>query len=203
MRRRAPCVFISIEAGQALDSEKTVRSLVRRIKSGVALRQHRARMRSIHSVTVLEALSRDKQPKFGAHIVAPMPNAGARDRLIESLNGSKAYGRHVLAKAVDDWPGLTGYLLKEATPQAWYGAGKSFRRIKGSRPLGELGGDRVILSRDLKDSLIRAGSVAPYRRTYAKRLPKAPAPLAENVVIAQFGVGRSPGEPDSGLAEVA
>ena len=101
MRRRAPCVFISIEAGQARHSEKTVRALVRRIKSGITLRQRRARMRLIHSVTVLEALGRDKQPKFGAHIVAPMPNAGARDRLIESLNGSKAYGRHVLAKAVD------------------------------------------------------------------------------------------------------
>jgi len=29
-------------------------------------------------------------------------------------------------------------LLKEATPQAWYGARKSFRRIKGRIPLGEL-----------------------------------------------------------------
>jgi len=50
--------------------------------------------------------------------------------------------------------------------------------IGGSIPLGELGGDRVILSRDLRDALIRAGRVEPYRRTYAKRLPKAKAAAA-------------------------
>jgi hypothetical protein len=47
------------------------------------------------------------------------------------------------------WPGLTGHLLKEATPQAQYG--RSFRRVGGSIALGELGGDRVVLSNDLKD----------------------------------------------------
>ena len=31
-------------------------------------------------------------------------------------------GRSSTLKAVVDWPGLTGYLLKEATPLAWYGA---------------------------------------------------------------------------------
>jgi hypothetical protein len=65
------------------------------------------------------------------------------------------------------------YLLNEATtPQAWYGARKSFRRIKGSIPLGELGGDRVVLSKDLKDTLLRAGKIEPYRRTYANRQPR-------------------------------
>ncbi len=36
----------------------------------------------------------------------------------------------------------------------------------------ELGGDRVALSKDLKDTLLRNGRIEPYRRTYAKRLPK-------------------------------
>jgi len=62
--------------------------------------------------------------RYRAHVVALMPTAPARDKLIETLNGS-AYGEHVLAKPVDDWPRLTTYLLKEATPQAWYGAKKS------------------------------------------------------------------------------
>ena len=60
-----------------------------------------------------------------------MPTTADRDKLIEILNGS-AYGAHVLAKPVVDWPSLTGCLLKEATPQAWHGAKKSFRRVKGS-----------------------------------------------------------------------
>jgi hypothetical protein len=52
------------------------------------------------------------------------------------------------------WRGLPRYLLKEATQQAWHGAGKSFRRVGGSIPLGDLGGNRVILSRDLRDALV-------------------------------------------------
>jgi hypothetical protein len=51
------------------------------------------------------------------------------------------------------------------TPQAWYGARKGFRRIKGSIPLGQLGGDRVVLSKDLKDTLLHTGRIEPYRRT--------------------------------------
>jgi hypothetical protein len=98
-------------------------------------------MRRVYSVAVFEALRRDRSPKFGAHIVALMPTAPARDKLIEILNGS-AYGEHVLAEPVVDWPGLTTYLLKEATPQAWYGARKGFRRVGGSIPLGARGGDR-------------------------------------------------------------
>jgi len=95
-------------------------------------------------------------------------------------------GAHVLAKPVVDWPGLTGYLLKEATPQAWYGAKKSFRRIKGSIPLGELGGDRVALSSDLKDTLLRSGRIEPYRRTYAKRQPKVSAQSVEPMPVLEL-----------------
>jgi hypothetical protein len=95
----------------------------------------------VNSIIVVEARGRDGQPKFGAHIVALMPTAPARDKLIQRPNGS-AYRTHVLAKAVEEWPGLTGYLLKEATPQALYGLRKSFRRVGGSIALGELGGDR-------------------------------------------------------------
>ena len=68
MRERGPCVFLSVEAGREPGSEKVVRSLVRRLRSDIALRQRRARMRRVISVTVFEALGRDKQPKFGAHM---------------------------------------------------------------------------------------------------------------------------------------
>ncbi len=68
-------------------------------------------MKRVLSTTVFEALGRDRQPKFGAHIVAVMPNAMARDRLVERLNGSAAYGKHIDARAVTDWGGLPRYLL--------------------------------------------------------------------------------------------
>jgi hypothetical protein len=57
-------------------------------------------MRRVAAVTVFEARGRDGLPKFGAHIVAIMPDAASRDRAIESLNRSRAYGKHVLAKPV-------------------------------------------------------------------------------------------------------
>ena len=94
-----------------------------------------------------------------------------RDRLIQSFNGSESFRKNVHAKPVTDWETLKGYLLKEATPQAAFR--KGFRRIKGSHPLGELGGDRVRLSPDLKHILERAGRTQPYTRTYAARRPKA------------------------------
>jgi hypothetical protein len=200
LRRRGPCVFVSIEAGRPPNAEKIVRDLTRKLKSVMAQHQRRAGMRQAPFVTVFEAFGRDKKPKFGAHIVALMPNGAARDKLVESLNAStKVYAQHVLAEPVTDWPGLTGYLLKEATPQAWYGAHKSFRRIAGSIALGELGGDRVVLSHDLKDTLLRSGRIKPYKRTYAKRLQKAPA-LAENVIRVQFG---SKNQTTGGLTEAA
>ena len=42
MRRRGPCLFVSIEAGRAPGAERGVRGLARRVRSDIALRQRRA-----------------------------------------------------------------------------------------------------------------------------------------------------------------
>ena len=125
---------------------------------------------------VQEALDRNGFPKFGAHIVASMPDADNRDRLVQSFNGSEFFRRNAYAEPVTDWEGLKDYLLKEATPQAAFR--KGFRRIKGSHPLGDLGGDRVRLSPDLKHMLEHTGRTQPYTRTYAARRPKAVGAMA-------------------------
>jgi hypothetical protein len=187
MRQRGSGLFVSIEAGRSPDAENIVRTLTRRVGSDIAQRQHRAKMRRVLMTTVFEARDRKKREKFGSHIVAVMPDATARDGAVDGLNGSSAYadlaagfsesGYPVVAKPVTKWATLMTYLAKEATPQAAYR--KGFRRVGGSIPLGVRGGDRVILSRDLRATLVRSGKVEPYRRTYAKRLPKAPALLAE------------------------
>jgi hypothetical protein len=121
MRQRGPGLFVSIEAGRSPDAERVVRAMTRRVRSDLAQRQRRAGMRRVRMTTVFEALGRDKQPKFGAHIVAVMPNAAARDKAIEALNGSLAYadmasgfsksGRPVFAEPVTDWAKLTTYLV--------------------------------------------------------------------------------------------
>lgn len=140
MRQVGPGVFVSIEAGRSPDAERTVRAITRRVKSDLAQRQRRAGMRRVRMTTVFEGLGRDKQPKFGAHIVAVLPDAATRDRAVEAFNGSAAYadmaagfsenGHPVFAEPVTDWAGLTTYLLKEATPQAQYL--RDFRRVGGS-----------------------------------------------------------------------
>jgi hypothetical protein len=169
LRGRGSGALISVEAGRSPNAERKVRALTRRLKSDLVQRQRRAAMRWGLSVTVFEALGRDRQPKFNAHVIVVMPDADARDRLIESLHRSSVYVGRVDARPVANWSGLTAYLLKEATPAAWFAAGKAFRRISGSIPLGDLGGDRVLLSRDLRDVLIATGRIEPFQRSYAKR----------------------------------
>jgi hypothetical protein len=177
LRGRGSGAFISVDAGRSPDAERTVRALTRRLKSDLVQRQRRAGMRCGLLATVFEALGRDLQPKFNAHVIVVMPDADARDRLIESLHRSSVYAGRVYARPVNNWNSLTAYLLKEATPQAWFGAGKRFRRIRGSIQLGDLGGDRVVVSRDLQALLIGSGRVAPFQRTYAKRQPPLGSPL--------------------------
>ena len=189
MRQRGPGIFVSIEAGKSPDAENIVRALTRRVRSDMAQRQRRARMRRVLMTTVFEARDRKKREKFGSHLVAVLPDATARDRAVAGLNGSSAYadmaagfsesGRPVFAEPVTDWAKLTTYLAKEATPQAAYR--KGFHRIGGSIPLGARGGDRVILSRDLRAALVRSGKIEPYRRTYAKRRLKCQAQPPEGV----------------------
>ena len=119
-------------------------------------------MRKLVMLTVFEALGRDKLPKFGAHLVAHLPSGALCDKLVSSLTASKVFGERVHAQRVYKSSGLTGYLLKEGTQQARWR--KGYRTIGGSIPLGELGGDRVILSRDLEDTLRQSGRIEPYQR---------------------------------------
>jgi hypothetical protein len=209
LQERGPCVFISIEAGRTPEAERRVRDIARRVKNVVALHQRRAGMKKLVYLTVFEALGRDKLPKFGAHIVAHLPTAALRDKLIASLNTSKAFAGHLDVGDVYEFSGLTGYLLKEGTQQARWR--KGYRTVGGSIPLGELGGDRVILSPHLRDTLFELGRIEPYQRTNAKRqatarrkgssmLPPAPtaAPSessASNVIVTAFGATRHSVEP--------
>jgi hypothetical protein len=161
LARKGPLAFVSITA----TFEPVVRELSRKIKNYVALRQDRTGMRrGPFWGEVRETKARDETPKPGAHIVAPMRSAADRDRLVEAINSSSAYG-NTHAKRAPPVEVLKGYGLKEMTTQAAYQTG--IRRIKGSHPLPE-GGDRVRVSPAVRDALLRAERVEPYMRTYAK-----------------------------------
>jgi hypothetical protein len=165
---KGPLAFVSITAA----FEPVVRELSRKVKSYVALRQDRAGMRrGPFWSEVRETKARDGSPKPGAHIVAPMRSAAARDRLVEAINSSASYG-NTLAERAPPVEVLKSYCLKEMTSQAAYRTG--IRRIKGPLPLPE-GGDRVRVAPAVRDALIRAERVEPYTRTYAKSPPTSHA----------------------------
>ena len=96
LARKGPLAFISITAA----FEPVVRELSRKVKSYVALRQDRAGMRrGPFWGEARETKARDETPKPGAHIVAPMRSAADRDRLVEAINSSAAYGNTFAERA--------------------------------------------------------------------------------------------------------
>lgn len=108
----------------------------------------------------------------------------ANGRIVAGLQRSVQFEPFLRgAKAIQecfDVDRLVGnYLTKERRPNVKGGSWLGKRR-KGRHPLGECGGDRVIVSNELRAELIAAGSVKPWARTYARRVPKAnpePAPV--------------------------
>ena len=151
-------VWIVVERHDA--TERAARELIRDVKEDFGQLQLRAGFPRWH-VDALESA-------YGVHsnLIGPLPLQVAK-----RLQGY-AYGSRLHIRRVYDMPGLvSGYLLKEATPQAAYG--KSFRRNKGSHRLGEGGGDRIRLSSRLEAALLEKGVIEPHKRTYAARsLPK-------------------------------
>jgi hypothetical protein len=109
MARKGPLAFVSVTAA----FEPVVRELSRKVKSYVALRQDRARMRrGPFWSEVRETKGRDGTPKPGAHIVAPMRSAADRDRLVEAINSSTAYG-DTFAKRAPPVAILKSYCLRK------------------------------------------------------------------------------------------
>ena len=92
LARKGPLAFVSITAA----FEPVVRELSRKVKSHVALRQNgRECAAAPFGARFGKRRRRDGTPKPGAHIVAPMRSAADRDRLVEAINSSAAYGEHV------------------------------------------------------------------------------------------------------------
>lgn len=163
MSRHSPLIWLPLEAHAA--GEVELRRLSDRLKSDVGQMQRRAGGPR-WTLEILEGT-------YAVHtnIVAPTPLGLAADDVIARLLASQTYGAGLQggAQPVSDLRGLRNYLLKESTPQAWVAAGRSFRRELGSHRLGEGGGDRLRLSRELENDMLEARLIEPRRRTYACR----------------------------------
>jgi len=148
----------------------------RRVRSDIAMYQRRAGG-PVWQLSVRE-VSTDKGPQLHMHVVVGgFRNAESAQKVIRHLHAT-AFKSDVLSRIVDDFQGLQNYLSGEATQQAWWGLGKSFRRERGSHRI-EGGGSRVLPSRALEAALIKAGRIRPGIKTYASRkLPKRSQGLA-------------------------
>lgn len=163
MRRGgARLIWIVVEAHD--QGELAARKLFDRVKSDFGQMQRRANSQRFY-LELLEATG-------GVHsnIVGALPPGLTARAIARRLATSRVYGPNVRAQAVTDLERLVGgYFLKEATPEAHFAAHRSFRRNKGSHPLGAGGGDRVRLSRDLERAMFAAGAMQKRQRTYRAR----------------------------------
>jgi hypothetical protein len=164
-------IHITVEAHDA--SEHEVRRRIARVKADFGQIQVRAGDPR-HMVEVLES-----SPNVHAHITGPTPKGHRPEHIIVRLKRSKVYGDGIEGGAVYDAAGLVNYLCKEATTQARYAACNSFRRNKGSHKLGDGGGDRVRLSKQLEADLLGEGIIERRTRTYRKRLKPPSRDLVE------------------------
>ena len=135
-----------------------IRSIVADVQKRITRLQAKGELPQ-YSVTVFET-----RQGVHAHTIF-IGNADITDRLRVS-----SFAGIINVAPVNDARGLTRkYLAKERTPQAGYRRQAMFGgRLKGSHTLPG-GGDRVRLSKTLKNDAIRAGYVNPWQRTNARR----------------------------------
>lgn len=148
--------------------EREVRALVRELKSDILQAQ-----REVGTPPFWLEMC-EGAPAFHSNILFPLGGSKA-ERLIARIARSKLYPGDLLsiqAAEGSDW--FVSYCSKERTPQARFLGGlKMSRRLKGSHPLGQGGGDRVRLSKGLQTALVQENRIEPYRRLYASRsLPR-------------------------------
>jgi hypothetical protein len=157
------------------------RTRIRNFKSDLARAQRRAGLPACCYVEVLEG-----HPAVHSNILFPLDGPKA-ERLIASLLRSENFqGDELRIRKAKGASWFVAYCSKERVTQARYvGVGRLAKRLPGSHPLGAGGGDRVRLSKALKDQLLEEGRMRPYRRHYAARSsPEQPSRAKPPVIPA-------------------
>ena len=149
--------------------ERFNRDRIRDFKSDIARAQHRSGLPACCWLEILEG-----RPAVHSNILFPLGGPKAQ-RLIAGLLRSENFpGDKLRIRKAKGASWFVAYCSKERVTQARYvGVGRLAKRLPGSHPLGAGGGDRVRLSKALKDQLLEEGLMRPYRQHYAARsLPR-------------------------------
>jgi hypothetical protein len=166
---RLPLFFATVANHD--EPERVSRDRFRNFKNIVAKEQKRAGIKSCLWLEVLEG-----QQSVHSHILFPLKGRNARE-IAERMRASTQFpGDTLHIRPADSAQQFVAYCSKERTPQAKFIPGlRLARRLPGSHPLGDGGGDRVRLSRALTGALVAAGKTIQHRRDYADRaLPVTP-----------------------------
>ncbi len=148
-----------------------------KIKGRVATYQKRSGMKRVYWITIRETVT-DKGYSLHLHLICVFPNKDWAIKFTESLNHSTAFRRlgEKAVKAVyiadkahwdrfDNHKGQS-YFTQETTMQAWHAAGRAFPKPRGPYPLNS---DRVGVSKDIKEWLVRTNRTKNWTRANAKR----------------------------------
>ena len=166
-RSGLPCAWAVI-GDDALDlSEADAREIIRDFTSRIVRDQARAGLPQ-YVLRVMESSG-------GIHANFVFPATPNMQRRLAASTTFRAYLKSNRAiQPVTDFERLVRFYLTKERPPVVRGGCRLGPRHKGSHRLGEGRGDRVSLSRALRDDALAAGLIAPWRRTKAKVLIRPP-----------------------------
>jgi hypothetical protein len=160
--------------------ERFIRNRIRDFKSDLVRAQRRSGLPACCWLEILEG-----RPAVHSNILFPLGGPKAERLIAGLLRSANFQGDELHISNAEGAGWFVAYCSKERVTQARFvGVGSLKKRLRGSHPLGAGGGDRVRLSKALKDQLLEEGLMRPYRQHYAARsLPKIPmtGPFCEDL----------------------
>lgn len=181
LRSQGEGVHVTIALHDLPEHER--HSIFDKIKGRVATYQKRAGMKRVYWITIRETIT-DRGYSLHLHLLCVFPNKDWAIKFTESLNHSTAFRRlgEKAVKAVyiadkthwdrfDDHRGQS-YFTQETTIQAWDSVNRCFvkpRHPETGKASFPLDSDRVGVSKDVKEWLVRTGRAKDWTRTNAKR----------------------------------
>jgi DNA-binding transcriptional regulator YiaG len=177
-RSSLPCLYVVLGDALLDMPEGEAREAIRAFTSRVVREQDRAGLPP-YWLRVLES-------EGGIHANLVFPATAEMQR---SLAASTAFADYLqrdnAIQPVYDFNELARVYLSKERPPNVQGGSKLGPRRKGSHKLGEGEGDRVQLSRALRDDALAAGLIKPWQRTKAKVLVRGARiePVATTIIL--------------------
>lgn len=176
-REGVPCLLVVLGDHLLNLPENRARACCQKFASRVVREQRR------HGVPQFWLRVNESTAGFHANFIFT-----AHDGMEKTIRRWREFNPYMVGKkaiqVVVDFEGLSNYLAGERPPNVKGGC--SFgARVKGAHPLGQGGGDRVLLSTRLREDVIADGLVEPWKRSKAKVLVTVKSPVVTAVLAVE------------------